>query len=296
MSLTLPARPSRRTRRTAIAISVVVVALAVGVVWLSVRVASDTVDAVAYDEAVALEGGVRPLVVDRVDELGTVTRVTVRRTPDPPPAVAYLLAPAGEQRARISLVSTTRPADLVIDGLLTDGRPYETFVDAGQYVSLDTVGLDGQLLEVQAREMSFDELLAVTAAIQVGHAGVAELPTGWVEIADTPMPPWGEGIGTSYDFLGGRRLGVTVERATAGREALTAYAHVEPFEAIVLEGIGDWAYRSLPPSSGVVFGMGDVVVDLRGDFSDPEFLIVASSLREMRPDEHPIADPDPSPF
>jgi hypothetical protein len=34
---------------------------------------------------------------------------------------------------------------------------------------------------------------------------------------------------------------------------------------------------------------------MTGDFSDAELLVVVHSLREMAPDEHPIADPDPYP-
>jgi hypothetical protein len=32
---------------------------------------------------------------------------------------------------------------------------------------------------------------------------------------------------------------------------------------------------------------------MTGDFSDAELLVVVHSLREMAPDEHPIADPVP---
>jgi hypothetical protein len=72
---------------------------------------------------------------------------------------------------------------------------------------------------------------------------------------------------------------------------LAAFGATEPVDL----GTGGWAYRDPPPSRGVLFERGDVVVDMTGDFSDAELLVVVHSLREMAPDEHPIADPDPYP-
>jgi hypothetical protein len=242
--------------------------------------------------AVALEDGVRPLVSDWVDELGEVISVVVKRTADPEPAVAHLLAPAGEDRPRVSVVSDPATVDITIDGLLADGRPYEIFMPEGRYVSLGTVGADGQYLEVMGRGMTIDNLLAVIVHVTVDLTAIERLPDGWVELGSAPVPPWHHGFGTYYTFEGGRRLGITVEQASPGRAALTAFA---PTEAVDL-GTDGWAYRHRPPDNQVWFERGDTVVHLTGDFSDTEFLLVIHSLREMRPGEHPLSDPDPYPF
>ena len=262
----------------------------IATIRLSVRLATtEPVDAVAYSEAVALEAGVRPLVTDRAAELGTITRVEVRRTADPVPARIHLLAPLGEDRPRLSVMADPEPADLTTDGLLADGRPYAVYTPEGPYVSLATVGADGQYVEVMGRDMTFDELLVLAGDITVSHASLDRMPDGWTELGAAPMPPWHDGFDTIYEFLGGRRLGITVERASAGRAALAAFAPTDPVDL----GTGGWAYRSRPPSSGLLFERGDVVVHLTGDFSEAEFLIVAFSLRMMRPEEHPIgAAPD----
>lgn len=276
-------------RRVAIVVAILLVLVTVTALgWLSVRLAGDRVDTVEYDAAVALEDGVRPLVSDRVGELGTVTAVTVKRTPDPAPARVHLLAPAGEERPRVSVVTDSDPADLVIDGRFVDGRPYEVYRSEGRYVSLFTVGADGQYVSVMGREIAFDDLLAIAADIAVGSSRLDRLPDGWVELGAAPMPPWHQGFGTYYDFEGGRQLAIGVERATPGREALAAFGHTEPVDL----GTESWAFRYRPPNSGVLFELGDVVVDLKGDFSEAELLIVTHSLRKMFPSEHPIADPD----
>lgn len=252
----------------------------------------DPIESIDYHAAVALEQGVRPLVSDRAGELGTVTAVAVKRTPDLVPARGFLLARIGDDRPALSVISDADPAELVIDGLLADGRPYEVYRDEGAYVSLATVGAGGHYVEMMGRAMTFDELVTLAADITVTLRTLDRLPAGWFEAGSTPMPPWYLGFSTSYEYLGGRRLGITVERASPGRDALAAFGPTEPVEL----GTGGWAYRLRPPSSGVIFERGDTVVQLSGDFSEAELLIVAHSLREMVPLEHPIDEPDPYPF
>ena len=283
--------PTGRRAATGAAIGVaavlaLVAAAALG--WWAVRMAGDRVDAVEYDTAGAIEGGVRPLVSDRVGELGNITAVTVKRTPDPAPARVHLLARAGDERPRLSVVTDSEPVSPLIDGWLADGRPYEVGRSEGQYVSLLTVGTEGQYVSVMGREIAFDELVQVAAEVAVGGAALDRLPDGWVEIAVTPMPPWRQGFGTYYDFEGGRQLAINVERAVPGRDALAAFGDTEPVDL----GTEGWAYRYRPPNSGVLFEWHDVVVDLKGDFSEAELVLVTHTLREMLPSEHPILQPD----
>jgi hypothetical protein len=257
----------------------------------SIRLAASPVDAAEYDAAVALERGVRPLVSDRVGELGTITAVTVTRTPDPEPGRVHLLTPNGEDGPRLLVHSRPEPAAPFVDGRLADGRPYEIAPPAARHVSLFTVGVDGQYVAVMGREMELDELVALAGDTEVSTAGpaLARVPDGWTEVGVAPMPPWHDGMTTSYDFEGGRRLDIVVERSTPGREALAAFGETEPVDL----GTGGWAYRYRPPNSGVLFERGDMVVDLTGDFSEAELRIVAHSLREMLPSEHPVAEPQP---
>jgi len=283
--------PGRRRVGSGVAIGVAAVVTLVVVAALgrwSVRLAGDRVDAVEYDAAVALEGGVRPLVSDRVGELGNVTAVRVKRTPDPGPGRVHLLAPAGERRPRVAVETSPDPADPLIDGWLADGRPYEVGRSEGQYVSLLTVGTEGQHVSVLGRGITFEELLEVAAEVAVASTALDRLPDGWVEIAAVSMPTWRQGFGTYYDFEGGRRLAINVEWATPGREPLVTFADTESIDL----GTGSWAYRYLPPSDGIVFELDDVVVDLKGNFSEAELVLIAHTLREVRPSEHPILEPD----
>lgn len=241
-----------------------------------------------YDEAIAAPSGVRPLVTDRAGELGTIVRIEVKHTPDVTPAPNHLLAPIGEQRAALAVISDPDLAEIALDGMLADGRPYQVFRDEGPYVSLRTFGVDGQLVELVGRDMTFDELVALAGEITVTRSSLERLPAGWALLGTVPMPPWIDGFLTNYDYLGGRRLGVTVEPAHDDREMLAAFATADP---IVL-ATGGWAYLYRAPASGMVFELGDAVVTLSGDFSEAELLVIAHSLRPMASGEHPLLPAD----
>lgn len=247
-------------------------------------------EAKQFDVAVAVEGGVRPLVSDRVHELETISSVTVTRHGDPLPATAYMLAPIGEERAQVTMTSALERADFVPDGRLADGRPYATRSAEAPYAALITVGAAGQHLEVFGRSMAFDELLAVTAETSIALTTVLHVPAGWTLRDTSPMPPWIDGFGTTYELVGGRLLTIRVERASAGRATLAAFGPMEPIDL----GTGGWAFRHPGPVDGVLFERGDVVVEVMGSFTEHELRLIAHSVREMAPGEHPITEPDPN--
>lgn len=287
-----PDRPERRRRRlTAIAVALTLAAVAGTVVWLVSRSPDDPVvvtDTVEYLDAVVLEHGVRPLVSDRIDEIGEVESIRVQRTPDPQPATVHLLARSVDERPALLVLVDEQGGDVWPDGELDDGRPFESLVVAGTYVSLATTGAGGEYLRFVGRSLAFDDLVAIAGRTTVGVHGLERRPPGWVEVGEAPMPPWHHGFGTYYELADGRRLGVSVERATPGRETLAAFGPHEPIDL----GTDGWAFRERPPSASVLFERGDVVVHLTGEFSDDELVVVAGSLREMEPDEHPILEPD----
>lgn len=289
-----PPAPQRRRprRRLILAASALAALAAAGSIAIAVRDGDDPAAEADFDAAVALEQGVVPLVSDRVDELGTITSITVKRAADPTPADAYLLAPAGNERPRVSLVSEHEPVDLSIDGLLADGRPYEILQAEGRYISLATIGTDGQYVLLVGRAMTLVELLAVAADTPVSMASLDGVPDGWIQLGSTPMPPWIHGFSTYYRFDDGRRLAVSVERAVPGRAALAAFDETESIDL----GTGGWAFRDRPPDRGLLFERGDLVVRVSGAFSDEELRTIAHSLREMSPGEHPIAQPEPYPY
>lgn len=289
-------RRSDRAAAVAIAATVVVAAVAIIAVGrVGVRLATSTVDTAAFDAAVALEGGVVPLVSDRVRELGTITAVSVTRTADPVPGEAHLLTRCDEtcdgERAELLVHVIDQPAALDATGRLTDGRPYETGPSTWRTVSLFTVGGDGRSMMLVGREMELSELVALAAGIDVSPGGAERLvgPDGWTVVGAVPMPPWHLGMTTAYELDGDRRLVITVERATPGRAALAAFGDNDRIEL----GLGGWAYRYRAPNSGLLFERGDVVVEVAGELSDGELRLVAHSLREMLPGEHRIAEPAP---
>jgi hypothetical protein len=246
-------------------------------------------EAKQFDIAVGVEGGVRPLVSDRVQEIERISSVTVTRNPDPLPATAYLLAPIGEPRAQVILTSAPELPDFVPDGWLTDGRPYAMRSADAPYVAFTTVGSAGQFLEVFGRSMDLDELLAVTTETSIALTSILHVPEGWTLRDTSPMPPWIHGFRTRYELAGGRALTIGVERASPGRATLAEFGPMEPIDL----GTGGWAYRYPGPVDGVLFERGDVAVEVMGTFTDDELRMIAHSVREMAPGEHRITDPDP---
>lgn len=288
----------RSSRAPALAVGATVVVAVLVIVWvgpLGDRTATQAVDTAAFDAAVAIEGGVVPLVSDRVGELGSITAVRVTRTADPVPGRAHLLTRCGEtcdgERPELLVHVVDQPAELDATGRLADGRPYETGPSTWRTVSLFTVGGDGRSLMLVGREMELAELVALAAGIDVDPSGVERVvePDGWTDVGAVPMPPWHLGMTTAYELEGGRRLVITVERATPGRAALAAFGDNDQVEL----GLGGWAYRYRPPNSGLLFERGDLVVEVAGELTEGELRLVAHSLREMLPGEHPIAEPAP---